>query len=165
MCHLSSWKNRKQEKVLNKELVKGITQSGMGEGDESWNILGQRFYPKACCKSSFAFEAVSAPGDFFPVHIQHTRDAFLTVEEGILDVKLDGEWLKAGPGDLVRLPRGIAYGFFNRSENLVRALIWVSPAAELKSLFEKLDGLTDASEVVRISALHDLEFLPPEAND
>jgi uncharacterized RmlC-like cupin family protein len=63
-------------------------------------------------------------------------------------------------GDLVRMPRGIPHGYFNKSEKPARALFWVSEA-----LFDKLHNLTDPAEVVRISADHDVHFLPPEAND
>jgi hypothetical protein len=41
----------------------------------------------------------------------------------------------------------------------------VSPAAKLEALFKKLDNLTDVAEIVRISAEHEVDFLPPEAND
>ena len=150
---------------MSKELTKGITEKGTAQEGKSWNILGQVYTPKACCETCFAFEALSAPGDFFPVHIHASQDKFLVVHEGLLDLKIDGEWLQAKPGDLVRLPRGIAHGFFNRSDKAVRALIWVSPAAALEALFEKLDGLKDVGEVVRLSAQYAVEFLPPEASE
>lgn len=142
-----------------------MTELGRGLGNKCWDILGQRFYPKACCDSSFAFEAYSAPGDFFPVHIHKSQDKFVLVQEGVLDLKINGKWCRAKPGDFVHLPRGVAHGFFNRSENSVRALIWVSPAASLEALFNKLDGLKDAEQVVKVAAQHDVEFLPPEANE
>jgi hypothetical protein len=44
------------------------------------------------------------------------------------------------------------------------ALFWVSPAGKLEDLFKALDGLTDVPEVLRLSALHDVDFLPPEAS-
>jgi hypothetical protein len=43
----------------------------------------------------------------------------------------------------------------------VRALFWVAPALGLYELFTKLDGLADPGEVVRISAMHGVTFLPP----
>ena len=36
---------------------------------------------------------------------------------------------------------------------------------KLEALFEKLHNLQDPVEVVRISAEHEVDFLPPEAND
>ena len=42
-----------------------------------------------------------------------------------------------------------------------RGLFWVSPAGRLAELFDKLHNLEDPAEVVRLSALYDVNFLPP----
>lgn len=146
-------------------LEKGITDSGAGYRGTQWNILGQVYFPKAVCESTFAFETNSEPGQFVPVHIHPTQDEFILVQEGELQLKLDGEWFTAKTGDLVRMPRGIPHGYFNKSDKPARALFWVSPAGRLKDLFEALHGLTDTDEVVKLSAEHDVDFLPPSAND
>ena len=146
-------------------LEKGITDEGTGLGGKSWNILGQVYFPKALCEATFAFETNSEPGQFVPVHIHPTQDEFILVQEGVLDVKLDGIWVKAKAGDLARLPRGIPHGYFNKSDRPARAMFWVSPSGMLASLFDQLDNLTDPAEVVAISARHGVDFLPPEAND
>jgi quercetin dioxygenase-like cupin family protein len=100
-----------------------------------------------------------------PVHIHPTQDEFILVQEGELDLKLDGQWLKAKAGDLVRMPRGIPHGYFNKSDKPCRALFWVSPARQLKELFEELHEMTDVEEIVKVSAAHEVDFLPPGAND
>ena len=100
-----------------------------------------------------------------PVHIHPTQDEFILVQEGELDLKLDGKWVKARAGDLVRMPRGIPHGYFNKSDKPCRALFWVSPAGKLEDLFKQLDNMSDPAEVVKVSALHDVDFLPPEANE
>jgi hypothetical protein len=41
----------------------------------------------------------------------------------------------------------------------------VSPAQKLEALFNRLHNLTDVDEVVRLSAEHEVNFLPPEANE
>jgi len=41
----------------------------------------------------------------------------------------------------------------------------VSPMQKLEALFNQLHNLTDPEEVVRISAQHEVNFLPPEANE
>ena len=146
-------------------LEKGTTQNGKGFAGVTWNILGQTYYPKAVCESTFAFETNSAPGQFVPVHIHPTQDEFILVQEGELDLKLDGVWSKARAGDLVRMPRGIPHGYFNKSDKPTRALFWVSPARKLKDLFDALHDLTDVQRVVELSAQHEVDFLPPEAND
>ena len=146
-------------------LEKGITRNGTGYSGKTWNILGQVYFPKAVTDSTFAFETNSDPGQFVPVHIHPTQDEFILVQDGMLDLKLDGLWVRANAGDLVRLPRGIPHGYFNKSDQPARALFWVSPTQRLEALFNQLHNLTDVAEIVRISAEHEVNFLPPEAND
>lgn len=74
---------------------------------------------------------------------------------------LDGKWETAGPGDTVRMPMAIPHAYYNRSDAPTRGLFWVSPAGRLAALFDRLHDLTDPVEVVRLSALHDVDFLPP----
>ncbi len=150
---------------MTKELDKGITPDGEGFDGVTLNILGQIYYPKAWCESTFAFETNSEPGQFVPVHVHPTQDEFILVQEGELDLKLDGVWSKARAGDLVRMPKGIPHGYFNKSDKPTRALFWVSPAGKLKELFDELHEMTDVEAVVKVSAEHDVDFLPPEANE
>jgi quercetin dioxygenase-like cupin family protein len=99
------------------------------------------------------------------VHIHPTQEEFILVQEGVLDLKLDGQWVRAHAGDLVRLPRGIPHGYFNKSDKPARALFWVSPTQKLEALFKKLHNMSDIEAIVRVSAKHEVNFLPPEAND
>lgn len=145
-------------------LEKGITRDGEGFAGVEWNILGQVYFPKASCESTFAFETNSEPGQFVPVHVHPTQDEFILVQEGELDLKLDGVWTKAKAGDLVRMPRGIPHGYFNKGTVPARALFWVSPAGRLEDLFRALDKLQDIPTIIRLSAEHDVDFLPEDAN-
>jgi len=147
------------------ELEKGITENGSGYQGITWNILGQVYFPKAVCDDTFAFETNSEPGQYVPVHIHPNQDEFILVQEGELDLKLGGEWSKARAGDLVRMPRGVPHGYFNRSDKPCRALFWVAPAGKLEQLFIGLDQVTDIEAIVKLSAEHEVDFLPPSAND
>lgn len=148
-----------------KDLDGGITRDGTAYHGRILDILGQRYFPKASCEASFAFETNSEPGQFVPVHVHPTQDEFILVQEGQLELKLDGKWTTAKAGDLVRMPRGVPHGYFNKSDKSARALFWVSPAGKLEALFEVLHGMTDIPAVIEASARHDVDFLPPEAND
>ncbi|MBO6758439.1 MAG: cupin domain-containing protein [Roseibium sp.] len=150
---------------MGKKLDGGITRNGEGFDGVTLNILGQTYYPKAWCESTFAFETNSLPGQHVPVHVHPTQDEFILVQDGELDLKLDGKWVKAQAGDLVRMPMGVPHGYFNKSDKPCRALFWVSPAGKLKELFDELHDMTDVEAVVRVSAEHDVDFLPPEANE
>src|ERR1700759_3488985 len=131
-------------------LEKGITANGEGYRGKTWNILGQIYFPKAVTDSTFAFETNTQPGQFVPVHVHPTQDEFILVQEGTLDLKLDGIWTQAKAGDLVRSPREIPPVYFNKGEEPVKALFWVSPAGRLEALFRHLNNLTDVAEVVRL---------------
>lgn len=150
---------------MTKDLNGGITRNGEGFEGVEWNILGQRYFPKASCEATFAFETNSDPGQFVPVHIHPTQDEFILVQEGQLELKLDGKWSTAKAGDLVRMPRGVPHGYFNKSDKPARALFWVSPARQLEALFKTLHNMTDVDAVVKASAAHEVDFLPPEANE
>lgn len=147
------------------DLSGGVTANGTSETGTELNILGQKYLVKAYCDSTFAFETNSEPGQHVPVHIHPTQDEFILVQEGQLDLKLDGQWTTAYAGDLVRMPRGVPHGYFNKSDKPCRALFWVSPAGKLKDLFDELHDMTDVEKVVEVSAAHDVNFLPPEANE
>lgn len=150
---------------MTKALDGGITRNGEGLEGVEWNILGQRYFPKAECDVAFAFEANSAPGQFVPVHVHPTQDEFILVQEGQLELKLDDVWHTAKAGDLIRMPRGVPHGYFNKSDVPARALFWVSPAGKLRALFETLHDMTDVPAVIEASARHEVDFLPPDAND
>ncbi|SRR5690606_22905612 len=138
-----------------------VRQANTGVNDLSWNILGQTYVPKHVCASSFSWHATFPSGTFVPPHIHHTQDEFIYVFEGTFDLFLDGAETKAGPGDLVCMPQGIAHGIFNKTDQPVKCLFWVSPTAMLWDLFHKINNVPSPEEVVRIAGEHEVTFLPP----
>lgn len=146
--------------------IPGITRAGTGfDGTDGtvWNILGQTYYPKQSCESSFAFEAVSPPGTFVPPHIHPDQEEYLYILEGKLDFMLGGADAQATPGDLVRLPRGVPHGIFNKSDQSAKVLFWVSPTRRLYDLFWGIHNMKDQNpgDVVALAAEHNIHFLPP----
>jgi quercetin dioxygenase-like cupin family protein len=139
----------------------GITAAGEGLDGVIWNILGQTYYPKQSSDSAFAFEAHAPAGTFVPPHIHPTQDEYILMLEGTWKLVLDGQEHWAKPGDLVRMPMGIMHGYFNESGAFARAFFWVSPARRLHDLFRAIHNVPDPAEVVRLSALHEVDFLPP----
>ena len=143
------------------DLVPGITPAGGGQDGVAWNVLGHRYWLKAECESMFCFETFDPPGTFVPPHIHPTQEEFIYVLEGIFDLQLGTARVQAKVGDLVRMPRGVPHAYYNNQAVPARALFWVSPGRRLRALFDKLHDLTDLEEAVRLSRLHDVEFLPP----
>ena len=80
-------------------LTAGITKANTGIDGIVWQILGQTYVPKQVSEHSFAWHATFPPGTFVPPHIHPTQDEFILVQEGVLDLKLDGVWVRAEAGD------------------------------------------------------------------
>ncbi|MDB5567475.1 MAG: cupin protein [Tardiphaga sp.] len=59
------------------------------------------------------------------------------------------------------MPQGIPHGIFNKSGRTVKCLFWVSPTRKLFELFNAIHNVPDPAEVVRLAALHEVDFLPP----
>jgi quercetin dioxygenase-like cupin family protein len=139
----------------------GITPPGRGDGGVVWNILGQTYYLKESCDSSFAFEVVGEPGTFVPAHIHPTQDEFIYLVEGEMELTLNGQPHQLSAGGLARMPMGLAHSYKNVGNKTVRALFWVTPARKLHELFMRIHNLSDPNEVVAISATCEVNFLPP----
>jgi quercetin dioxygenase-like cupin family protein len=145
--------------MVERALAAGITRAGEGQDAVVWNVLGHTYTMKALGSSCFCFETLDPPGSFVPLHIHPKQDEFIAVIEGTIDLELGDRKLQAGPGDLVRMPQGIPHAYYNNSQVPSRALFWVSPAGKLKELFDQLHNLTDIHEAMRLSALHDVDFV------
>ncbi|WP_227270749.1 cupin domain-containing protein [Roseobacter weihaiensis] len=142
-------------------MEKGVTQAGKALNDHSWNVVGQTYTPKILTDETFVWHAVIPADSFVPPHIHPHQDEWIYVLSGTLEVEFGEDISQAGAGDTVKMPRGLAHGIFNRSGGEVTCLFGVAPSRRLFDLFIQLDGVTDADELVRISALHEVDFLPP----
>ena len=140
-------------------LAAGITPAGEGQDGVAWNVLGHRYWLKSQSAGCFCFETFDPPGTFVPLHVHPKQDEFIYVLEGTFDLQLGQDQLQARPGDLVRMPMGMPHAYYNNTDQPTRALFWVSPAGKLKELFDRLHDLSDIAEAIRISALHEVDFV------
>ena len=145
--------------MAERALAGGITRAGDGQDQVVWNVLGHRYFMKAWGASCFSFETLDPPGTFVPLHIHPRQDEFIYMLEGTFDLQLGDAKVQASAGDLVRMPRGVPHSYANNTATATRALFWVSPAGRLKELFDQLHDLADIQEAIRVSALHDVDFV------
>ncbi|RDC71805.1 cupin domain-containing protein [Rhodovulum sp. 12E13] len=143
------------------QLEKGVTKAADAFGGKAWNVVGHTYTPKLHSDDAFLWHAVIPADTFVPPHIHPFQDEWIYMLEGTLEVEFGEEKHGAGPGDLIRMPKGLAHGIFNRSGATATCTFGVAPSGKLFDLFGRLDGLTDPAELVRISAEHDVNFLPP----
>jgi quercetin dioxygenase-like cupin family protein len=141
----------------------GVQPAGQGIDGIAWHILGHTYVPMQRSEHSVAWHATFPDSTFVPPHIHRTQDEFIYMLEGRLQVDSGPDTQHASAGDLIRLPMGLPHGLFNRSGAMVKCLFWVAPAARIWDLFVAIDGITDPAEVVRLAALHEIDFLPPPA--
>lgn len=148
-------------------MTQKLAAIGADEGLDgvSWNVVGQTYKPQILTENVFYWRG-SAPADtFVPPHIHPTQDEWFTVMDGELEVEFpeSDTKVKVGPGDTIYMPKGIAHGIYNRSGATANVIFGVAPARKLYELFTKLDGVTDPDELVRLSAEHEVDFLPAPA--
>ncbi len=141
----------------------GITKAGDGIEGKRWNILGQTYVPKSLSESSMSWHATFPADTFVPPHFHPTQDEYIYLLEGELTVWLSGVESVAKSGDTIRLPMGEPHGIFNRSGHTAKCVFWVSPTRKLFDLFNAIHNVPDPAEVVRLAALHEVNFLPPPA--
>jgi len=142
-------------------LTPGITPSTDGLDGVAWNVVGHTYTPKLLSESAFLWHAVIPADTFVPPHIHPLQDEWIYMLEGELEIEFGEEKHVAGPGDMVRMPMGVAHGVYNRSGAEAKCVFGVAPSRKLYDLFCALDGVTDPAELVRLSALHEVDFLPP----
>lgn len=144
-------------------MTPGITRAGEGSDNIRWNILGQIYVPKQLSEQSFSWHATFPDGTFVPPHIHTTQDEFIYMLEGEFELVLDGRTAFSRAGDLVRMPKGIPHGIFNKSGRTAKCLFWVTPTRRLYDLFWGIHNLRDQdpAEVVALAAKHEVDFLPP----
>ncbi|SUZ30957.1 hypothetical protein ROE7235_00687 [Roseibaca ekhonensis] len=144
----------------------GVTPADDALDGVVWDVLGQTYKPKIYTDAVMMWHAHIPPEKFVPPHVHPTQDEWIYVLTGTLEVDTGFETgtptsKSAGPGDLIRMPRGVAHGYANRSGTEATCVFGVAPARKLYDLFCALDGQTDPAELVRLSALHEVDFLPP----
>lgn len=146
-----------------KPLTAGVTRANEGIDAITWNILGQTYVPKTLSEDSFSWHAIFPPGTFVPPHIHPTQDEFIYMLEGRLDLVLGDQESHALPGDLIRLPRNVPHGLFNKSDTPVKCLFWVAPTGRLYDLFWAIHSMKEQNpaEVVALAARYEIDFLPP----
>jgi quercetin dioxygenase-like cupin family protein len=144
----------------------GVTKAGTGIDGIVWNILGQTYVPKQLSDNSFAWHATFPPSGFVPPHIHPTQDEYIYMLEGRFDLVLDGKDFLATAGDLIRLPLGMPHGIFNKTEQIVKCMFWVTPSRKLYDLFWAIHSMKEQApaEVMALAARYEVSFLPPPAS-
>jgi quercetin dioxygenase-like cupin family protein len=90
------------------------------------------------------FETIVAPGGFVAAaHVHPAQTESFEVLEGLLEVRLDGEVVRAGLGETVVVPPGTPHRFRNGGDRAARFLGEIRPALSFESLIETMFTLAE----------------------
>ncbi|HSL44582.1 MAG TPA: cupin domain-containing protein [Anaerolineales bacterium] len=108
-------------------------------------------------------EAIFGPERGSPMHIHHYENEVITVLEGALDVRLDGEVLHVSPGGTVHLPKKFPHALQNPLKTPLKIMVYAIPGG-LENYFSEVDaaienGTFDQETHTKISANYGLEWL------
>jgi quercetin dioxygenase-like cupin family protein len=93
----------------------------------------------------FSMEAIVPPGGGPPPHIHRREDETFYVVEGECSILLGDDWITAGAGDFVNVPRGVVHHFQNHGAEAMRMIVTFTPAG-LETFFEEtLERQVDAT--------------------
>lgn len=95
-----------------------------------------------------------------PMHTHANEDEYSFVLSGRLTAQIGDEIVEAGPGELVRKPRGIAHAFWNAGDEPVRFLELISPAGFEEYFFELAGPLNarDFEGMGAVAGRHELDI-------
>jgi quercetin dioxygenase-like cupin family protein len=128
-------------------------------GGEQLNIAGSPIFHKVKSKDTngvfSVMEFVTPPGKGVALHVHEREDELVYLLEGEIEVTLGDQKMKAVPGVMALLPRGIPHGFTNIGNKPSRLLDTILPGrfdnyfVELAALFAagdpseaQIDGLS-----------------------
>ena len=150
--------DKRQEKIkddkVHQEPVVVLPDSG-----EQLNIAGSQTFHKikssATNSALSVMEFVTPPGKGVALHVHEREDELVYLLEGEIEVTLGNQKMKAVPGVMALLPRGIPHGFTNIGNKPSRLLDTILPGqfdnyfVELAALYaagdpseEQIDGLS-----------------------
>jgi len=98
-----------------------------------------------------------------PIHTHVHEDEYSFVLSGRMGAMVGDEVVEAGPGELVRKPRGIPHAFWNAGDDEVRLLELISPGAFAQYFADlapvlSVQGPPDFAALAEIRERYDLDM-------
>jgi len=131
------------------------------------NIAGSQTFHKiksGATNSAFSvMEFVTPPGKGVALHVHEREDELVYLLEGEIEVTLGNQKMKAVPGVMALLPRGIPHGFTNTGNKPSRLLDTILPGqfdnyfVELAALYA--DGDPSEEQIDALSRKYRIKYL------
>jgi mannose-6-phosphate isomerase-like protein (cupin superfamily) len=159
-------------------MEKAIAYIPPGEGTRSLWLCGELLtykIPSQHTGGAYAlFEVTTQPGSGPPPHVQHREDESFYVLGGQYEFLLEGSALRAGPGSLLYVPKGIMQVHKNIGEVVAKMLVTQTPGGLYERFFEEVgrpvegeagprffEEQPDVESIVATAAKYGIEIPPP----
>lgn len=136
-------------------------------GGYEFTLNGGSFIHKVNSKDTngvFAvLEIVTPPGGGIDLHMHEREDEFVSLIEGEIEVTLGDQTMKAVPGVMALLPRGIPHGFTNIGNTESRIIVTILPGdfdnyfVELAELYK--NGQPSTEQVDNLSKKYSIQYI------
>ena len=124
------------------QIKKGVAHVPPGEGASSLWVFGELVthkIPSQQTGGAYAlFEVTTPPGAGSPPHVHHREDESFYVLGGQYEFLLEGSALRAGPGSLLYVPKGIMHVHKNIGEGVAKMLVTQTPGGLYEFFFEEV---------------------------
>ena len=87
-----------------------------------------------------------------PMHTHEREDEFSMVLQGHVGAQVGDEVIVAGPGELIRKPRGVPHAFWNAGDQEARLIELISPAG-FEAYFAEMAPILNAEGPPDVAAL------------
>ena len=91
-----------------------------------------------------------------PMHTHEREDEYSLVLEGRVGAQIGDDVVVAGPGELIRKPRGIPHAFWNAGDEEARLLELISPAG-FEAYFTEMAPILNAAGPPDVAALGEVQ--------
>ena len=119
------------------------------DGGETLNLGGSQIFHKVKSKDTNGVFSVvgivTPPGKGIDLHVHESEDELVYLLEGEIEVTLGNQKMKAVPGVMALLPRGIPHGFTNIGNKPSKLLDTILPG-QFDNYFVELASLVAAGE-------------------
>jgi quercetin dioxygenase-like cupin family protein len=119
------------------------------DSGEKLNIAGSHTFHKIKSRDTSGvfsvMEFVTPPGKGVALHVHEREDEFVYLLEGEIEVTLGNQKMKAVPGVMALLPRGIPHGFTNTGNKPSKLLDTILPG-QFDNYFVELAALYAAGD-------------------
>jgi len=125
----------------------------------SFNGMEVRFYlDENDTKGALTmFECLVSPSARVPVpHYHKDFDETIYGLEGVASYMIDGKAVEIGKGDSYFIPRGIVHGFENKTNDIVRFLVFINPGIFGPSYFKDIAAVVNVGGPPDIAKLKDV---------